>query len=562
MKKIVIITAVLIIFHVSLFSQDKYEVGVILLQVKQPDVVYLNNIRVINGSSAFQAILDQYGLINSRKLSHVNAETDGWYRLEFPKNCNLKMIRSELSSCQDIRYVTFNYFGVVYSTPNDSCWPDQWPLQKIQMPLVWDISKSDHNILVGIIDTGIEYTHEDLIDNIWQNLGEDADGDGHTLEFINNQWVLDPGDVNNIDDDDFDNNPTTFKDDLIGWDFVDNDKYPDDASGDYHGTQVSGIVAAKTYNNKGIAGVAGGWQSQLGIQSLGLRVIYPSGYLDQEKAAAAINYLTKLHQHGHIIIANMSCGLEVLDDDEIIEFKQAIEAARDEGVILVAAAGNTNTTDTKSPYYMQEFVVKLPAPARWEGVLAIGMSKDGLTLQAELRAPHSLYDQECRLLMVAPVKDRVSDGIDTYTTYHNNSYRNDFSGTSAASPIVAGVVALMLSVNSNLSYDQIEEILARTAEKIGNYTYYPWLYGTTRSYEVGYGRINAYQSLLFALAYANKTPNISPTIYNNQRILARGQNNPATVLHEVFAAGVSESYEIFYRAAPATMAQAGILRND
>ena len=140
MKKSIIVAMFLLISNVLLYGQNQYQAGVILLQVKQPDVIYLENTRVINGSSTFQTILHRHGLINSRKLSHVNAETDGWYRLEFPVNSDLKIIRSELSTCQDIRYVTFNHYGVLYSIPNDTYWSDQWALQKIQMPLAWDIS--------------------------------------------------------------------------------------------------------------------------------------------------------------------------------------------------------------------------------------------------------------------------------------------------------------------------------------------------------------------------------------------------------------------------------------
>ena len=93
--------------------------------------------------------------------------------------------------------------------------------------------------------------------NLWQNLNEDADGDGHTIEYSGGQWVLDPGDLNGVDDDDWDNNSTTFVDDLIGWDSSGNDNEPSPPNGASpaawsHGTHVAGTLAATTDNDLGI----------------------------------------------------------------------------------------------------------------------------------------------------------------------------------------------------------------------------------------------------------------------------------------------------------------------
>lgn len=524
---------------VFIFAQERYEPGVILLQVRNPDVVTLNQNRVIDGSPEFQAILNEYSAITSLKLSHVSARTDGWYLVEFPMDAPLKTIRKGLSVCQDILHVTLNYYGVLSGTPNDTHWQNQWALKKIEMENAWDITKPNSEILVGIMDSGIDYTHEDLIDNIWQNLGEDADCDGHTLEYIEGQWVLDPGDLDGDDDDDFDNNPETFKDDLIGWDFHYNENDPQDEYADYHGTRIAGVIGAKTFNSKGVAGIAGGWQSQAGVRLIGLKMASYFGW-DQYRARDAIIYLTKLRQQENIVIANMSFQSDY-EDNNLIAFKQAVLDARDAGVIMVAAAGNVQDS---GPYDHPD-VQKLPAPARWSGVLAIGASKDGEELEDERRSTKSLYDDDAKLLVVSPVDTCDSTGINVYTTYSSppNSYVNWFHGTSAACPIAVGVVSLMLSVNPSLSYSEISNIFKYTAEKIGSYTYsgYP-----SRTDEVGYGRINAYQALLMALAYDNKTPNISPTVYNNTRILARGVNN-SNYLYEVFYSGTNYNWEIFFR---------------
>ncbi|MHC4230798.1 MAG: S8 family serine peptidase, partial [Planctomycetota bacterium] len=92
------------------------------------------------------------------------------------------------------------------------------------------------------LDTGIDYGHPDLHKNIWQNLGEDYDMDGHTLEFDGQDWVLDPGDINGSDDDGNDE-----IDDLIGWNTLANNNDPiHDGSENSHGSQMSSIISAET----------------------------------------------------------------------------------------------------------------------------------------------------------------------------------------------------------------------------------------------------------------------------------------------------------------------------
>ena len=108
--------------------------------------------------------MDKHAIQSSRKRSHVNRETNGWYRLEFPEGADLKIICTDLLTCPDIRYAILNHYGVLYSEPNDTLYQagDQWVLEKIQMDLCWDLAKPDQTILVGIIDYGMDYDHEDL----------------------------------------------------------------------------------------------------------------------------------------------------------------------------------------------------------------------------------------------------------------------------------------------------------------------------------------------------------------------------------------------------------------
>ncbi len=127
----------------------------------------------------------------------------------------------------------------------------------------WDLERGDSLIKVGVLDNGLFFQHSELVGNVWQNLGEDADHDGHTLEVVNGAWALDPGDLNfdslghPIDDD-----GNGYPNDLIGWNVSNWGTHPNVGqsqgwSGEgYHGTPVSGIIAARSNNESQFAGIA------------------------------------------------------------------------------------------------------------------------------------------------------------------------------------------------------------------------------------------------------------------------------------------------------------------
>ncbi|MHB2148172.1 S8 family serine peptidase [Calditrichota bacterium LG25] len=320
--------------------------------------------------------------------------------------------------CSDIGKVTLNYKGVLCSIPNDPYWNEQWALQKIGVDLAWDVIKPDNTILVGIIDSGIDYNHEDLVDNIWHNPDE-----------IPN---------NNTDDD---NNE--YIDDVIGYDFQSNDNDPYDIGiTKYHGTRVSGVISARTFNSMGISGIAGGWANMSGVRLIGLKIVNPStGTWDQYHAYRAIIYLAALKGKGNTVVANMSIANYFNSDEELSLFKSGIEEAKNAGVIMIAASGNADPNNPNPKYRTYPEVDQLPAPARWDGVLAIGASKDGSTLNEEKRSVYSMYDipdnpfADAKLLIVAPVDTNVNLSINIKTSYPLEPYYIDwFNGTSAACP--------------------------------------------------------------------------------------------------------------------------------
>jgi subtilisin family serine protease len=165
------------------FAQAKYEPGVILLKVQQPDEVSITKNQVINGSTELQVVFQQYGAINSRRIRHVGPRMKGWYRIEFPVDKSLHDIKSALKTCSDVKEVSFHNYNILSNSPNDPLWSDQWGLQLINMPDAWDITTASNDVLVGILDTGLDYTHEDLSNNIRVNPEEDYDGDGVVGDF-------------------------------------------------------------------------------------------------------------------------------------------------------------------------------------------------------------------------------------------------------------------------------------------------------------------------------------------------------------------------------------------
>ena len=193
------------------------------------------------------------------------------YRLHFDhkeKN-ELTALIENLKKLNFIHSAEFEYKRKPLYTPNDQYYNNQWFLPAINANDAWDLwninngeTPGNKNIILASVDLGVTFSHPDLRNNIWQNLGEDADGDGRTIEGSGSNWYLDPGDLNGIDDDDWDNNGLTYIDDLIGWDpaglggIDDNNPDPPNSGSWSHGTHVAGLLSATTNNYTGIASAA------------------------------------------------------------------------------------------------------------------------------------------------------------------------------------------------------------------------------------------------------------------------------------------------------------------
>ncbi|MFM2060801.1 MAG: hypothetical protein RLZZ507_471 [Cyanobacteriota bacterium] len=280
---------------------------------------------------------------------------------------------------------------------------NNWGVDLVNAPAAWQNGHTGQGIIVAVLDTGVDYNHEDLNDNIWTNSNEIAG--------------------NGIDDD-----GNGYIDDIQGWNFDgNNNNVLDDNS---HGTHVSGTIAAEN-NGSGITGVA--YNSQI----MAIKVLDQNGSGSYANIANGIRYAVDNGAH----VINLSLGGNSGNNT----LKSAIEYASSNGVIVVMAAGNNGDS---TPTY----------PARYaenSGIAVGAVDKNNQLTNFSNRSG----SQE--------IKYVTAPGQDIYSTVPNNQYAT-FSGTSMAAPHVAGVVALMLSANPNLTETQVREIITSTADNSTN----------------------------------------------------------------------------------------------
>lgn len=272
-----------------------------------------------------------------------------------------------------------------------------WNLDAIQAPEVWAQGFTGQNIIVAVLDTGVDYLHPDLDANIWQNPGEIAG--------------------NGIDDD-----ANGFIDDFLGWDFIGNDNNPMDVDG--HGTHVAGTIAAEN-NGFGAIGVA------YNAQIMPVQVLGADGSGSYSAVAAGVRYAVA---NGADVI-NLSLG-----GGSSPELAAAIQSAQSQGVVVVMAAGNEGASQPGFPANL----------ATQFGIAVGGVNRSNQVASFSNDAGFS------------PVDYVVAPGVNVFSTTPGNRYAS-YNGTSMAAPHVAGIAALMLSANPNLTPQQVIDLLTTTA---------------------------------------------------------------------------------------------------
>ncbi len=357
------------------------------------------------------------------------------YRIEIPENMPLEEALLLLQQDRRVAYAEPYYLPELLETPGDEFLQNQKHLQNIQAEAAWQISQGKSDVIIGILDTGVDFKHPDLQDNLYLNTGE-------------------------IPNDGIDNDGDGYIDNYRGWDFANNDNDPTADKSD-HGTFVTGFSSATTNNDIGIAGTG-----------------YKCRYMPLKIFSSTDNSFRNGYE-AMVYAADMGCdvinlswgapGFRSQYVQDIINY-----LVLDKDVVIVAAAGNTAE--------QLDFF-----PASFDYVLSVSSSN-----YSDAKADYATWSH---------FVDILAPGKDVFSTTNGGGY-GARSGTSFASPQVAGAAALIRSKFPELSALQVMERLRVSADDISDIKEnVPFLE------KIGKGRLNMEKAL---------APDCSPAVRMEQ----------------------------------------------
>jgi subtilisin family serine protease len=393
--------------------------------------------------------------------------------VKLPQGVSVKQAITQYMQDANVEYAEPNYLRFARDTvPNDTFFGQQWALRNlgafangtpgadIKASKAWDLSTGDNSVIIAVIDTGIDYSHPDLVNNIWTNPGEPSCSGGT------------------------DNDKDGFIGDCRGWNFAYNNNDPADDIG--HGTHVAGIIGAIGNNGLGIAGVM--WNVKLialkfigifGPQICGEGNDFCGSVADE---ITAIDYAIK---KGAKVI-NASYGSNQFSQSEFSE----ISAANDAGVLFIAAADESLSGGANS-----DVSPDFPATYKLPNIIAVAA-----TDQNDRKAAFSNYGPNSihvgapgvYILSTLPPTGVASSFLSLCSGAPFAGY--DFcSGTSMATPHVVGIAGLLYSYYTNFIYSQIRATVLRYVDVL------PSLQGLV----ITSGRVDAYKSLSSLLTPTN-----------------------------------------------------------
>jgi thermitase len=393
---------------------------------------------------------------NNDRIEDILQQEKGWVSIDDLDNQDMEKVAAQYAQMSDyVEYAQPNYEirlddPTSYSPsenlprspisndplPNDPMFNEQWALNNsgqnggkanadVRAIEAWKKIQGSKEVVVAVLDSGVDYTHTYLATNMW----------------------IRPDNLPQYKDDEL----GTFND-LNGFNAADNLSDPMDDNG--HGTHCAGIIGAEGNNDEGIAGI--NWK----VEIMPLKFMGRGGFGTTKDAIEAINYAIDRKQNGvNVRVINASWGSTMRSK----ALEDAIRAAGEAGILFVAAAGNDGTSNDRSPHYPSNYdlpnVISVAALDR----------NDNLASFSNFGAK--------TVHVAAPGKDILS-------TWLGDNYR-EASGTSMATPYVAGVAALILSSEPKLSVEKLRERVLKSVDKLDS------LNGKVESG----GRINAAKAL-------------------------------------------------------------------
>ncbi len=333
-------------------------------------------------------------------------------------------------------YCEPNYIYTVATSPNDPRAAQQYANQNASLLSAWGVATGSKSVQIAIIDTGVQYTHPDLAANMWSNPNEVVDG--------------------------LDNDNNGFVDDVVGYDFVQRDNDPNDLN--EHGTHCSGSAGAVGNNGVGIAGAS--WSASI----MAVRVLDAQGAGFLSDVASGVRYAVDNGAHVLSLSLGGSSSSQVLEN--------ALSYACSKGAFIAVAAGNESANNDVTPSF----------PANYNLPCLVSVAA---TDSSDELADFSNFGAS-KVHLAAP-------GVQILSTVPGSSY-GFLSGTSMATPLVAGIGALVKSVKPELGGSDIKNILLQSVDNL------PQLNGKLTTG----GRVNAANAIAVATGTTPTSPPAPP----------------------------------------------------
>ena len=378
----------------------------------------------------FKSGVSQEAIERLTALRHDRVEdrienVEGLDAIDDLDNEDAAAVASEYQQLPEVEYAEPNFEielddvdgPLVPILPHDPQFNDQWALANsgqrggkqgadISATLAWATTTGSEKVVVAVLDSGVDYTHEDLIQNMWMRPAGMAPYQDNELGTI---------------------------DDEHGFNAIDRDSDPMDDNG--HGTHCAGIIGAEGENNVGIAGV--NWK----VKIMPLKFMNSGGFGTTKDAIEAINYVIDRKKAGvNVRIISASWG----STQRSRALEDVIRKAYENDILFVAAAGNATVNNDRNPHFPSSYNVP--------NVVSVA----ALDRHDEL-AKFSNYGVKS-VAIAAP-------GVDILSTWLGNAYEEK-SGTSMATPVVSGVAALILAEHPRMSVDDLKKKLLASTDPI------------------------------------------------------------------------------------------------